>query len=271
MNKFLTIIFFTLITFNAYSKTLEIKDDWSQLFSTHQQIIILSDEKNSTGVMVETSESMQVLFYFGTNEDWQKATQEQNTKSQSKIEETEKIIFDFNKEDNFGEKTQTSKNFDIYHLYESVAGDPTRVIYIYDRDNKQLHKIYLNNDNPFHIKSVPWVFGDLMSVIKGCGEKNEQLAKDNLFISTNAILTNWPHNERSKDYQNIFYLNGDTAYLTIADKFNKAIFSQSFGNEYQYLFDIGAVDQIYDSSSNETRCELHYKISIKNGKLFLGE
>ena len=28
MNKFLTIIFFTLITFNAYSKTLEIKDDW---------------------------------------------------------------------------------------------------------------------------------------------------------------------------------------------------------------------------------------------------
>ena len=51
MNKFLTIIFFTLITFNAYSKTLEIKDDWSQLFSTHQQIIILPDNKNSTGVM----------------------------------------------------------------------------------------------------------------------------------------------------------------------------------------------------------------------------
>ena len=80
-----------------------------------------------------------------------------------------------------------------------------------------------------------------------------------------------PSNERSKEYQNIFYLNEDTAYLTIAEKFNKAIFSQSFGNEYQYLVDIGAVEQIYDSSSNETRCELHYKISIKNGKLFLGE
>ena len=26
--------------------------------------------------------------------------------------------------------------------------------------------------------------------------------------------------------------------------------------------------KIYNSSSNESRCELHYKISIRNGKLF---
>ena len=270
MNKFFTIIFFILISFNSYSKTLEIKDDWTNLFSTHEQLLLLPDNKNSTGIIVETSESKQVLYYFGTTEDWLKATQEQNKESQTRIEETEKIIFDFNKEDNFGVKTQASENFDIYHLFESVAGDATRVIYIYDKDNKKLHKIYLNNYKLFHIKSEPWVFGDLMSVIKGCVGMNGELDKGNVEINPNAILTNWPFNERQKEYQNINILNGDKASVNNREKLNKAIFSHSFGSEYEYLGDIGAVEQIYDSSSNESRCDLHYKISIKNGKLFLG-
>ena len=109
-----------------------------------------------------------------------------------------------------------------------------------------------------------------MSVIKGCVGMNGELDKGNVEINPNAILTNWPFNERQKEYQNINILNGDKASVNNREKLNKAIFSHSFGSEYEYLGDIGAVEQIYDSSSNESRCDLHYKISIKNGKLFLG-
>ena len=277
MKKILCILFlYSSITF---ADPVIVEDDWHLLDSTFKELLTL--ERYSRLYVLGFENNALKLF--------------SNKRGENEI--YEKIILDFNI------SPYQTNNFDAYFFYELLDNESReviKVIYAYDYDNNNLHKIVLTDqgyDKDYEIKSkistTKWEYGTLKSIIKMCdgykfdyfhiikrnyetapiriGE-NGEASVDDFFIYDNSFLVKWELDKRPKEFKTKYYLRGGRTDIIINpenDNYvpNKAILS----NSQKYIGDISEVRSFYNKNALESPCNFYDKLAVVEGKIILQE